>query len=89
MNWKEIKIDIESDLLQRNLVNPSIRINAISSVDELLKNLLERYSENPAEFCKLIGKNILKHLLETVHPNQKLNGAQESIVNEIYYRIDK
>lgn len=86
MTWNEIKQSIISDLQNRGLANPSIRINALARLEQIMR---QNFSELVADPTKLrqIDKNEFKARLARHKANGKLNGAEESVVNEIYYRI--
>jgi hypothetical protein len=86
MNWNEIKQSIITDLQSRGLSNPNIRINALASLERLM---MQNFKELIADPTKLrqIDKNEFKERLARHKANEKLNGAEDSVVNEIYYRI--
>ncbi len=86
MNWNEIKQAIIQDLESRGLSDPSIRINALSRVEGIMKLHYTEIISDPAKLLS-IDKKEFKLQLAKHKPNEKLNGAEDSIVNEIYYRI--
>ncbi|RZK26824.1 MAG: hypothetical protein EOO43_01675 [Flavobacterium sp.] len=86
-DWNIVKDSIEKDLLNRNLSDASIRIGAIKSIERLLVEYIEQLRLNPIELIGMIDKASLKSILSEYKDNGKLNGAEESVVNEIYYRI--
>jgi hypothetical protein len=88
MNFSEVKESLQNDLLSRDLKDPSIRLNAIKSVEKLLKIKIEEINSDPIKLLELLNKNELKTALSQFKKNHQLNGAEESIINEIYYRIN-
>ena len=87
MKWFEIKNSIKNDLKSRGLSNPNIRLNALDNLEEIFKRNFSEYLDNPAEKFGKIDKNELKKKISRFKSNQKLNSAESSIINEIYYRI--
>ena len=87
MNWTEIKKDIQTSLLERGLKKPSIRLNALENIESILKNNFPRFIENPQESFGKKEKNNLKSELAKFKENGRLNSAESSVINEIYYRI--
>ena len=86
MNWNEIKKSIIIDLQNRGLAKPSIRINALERIEDILKLHFKEMLNNPA-FLQKTDKNDFKAQLAQYKSNGRLNGAESSIINEIYYRI--
>jgi len=88
MSWNEIKRSIISDLKspERDLAKPSIRINALERLEGIMKSHLKEILNDPSLLNK-IDKNAFKASLAKHKANRKLNGAESSVVNEIYYRI--
>jgi len=86
MAWSEIKRSIINDLNNRNLANPSIRINALERLEAIMKSHFKEILENPS-LLKTIDKNVFKERLAKYKTNGTLNGAESSVVNEIYNRI--
>ncbi len=87
MNWLEIKNSIRTDLKTRGLSNPNIRLNALDNLEEILKRHFPDYIQNPKEQFGKIDKNELKAKIATYKSNGRLNSAESSVINEIYYRI--
>jgi hypothetical protein len=87
MNWFEIKNSIRNDLKSRGLSNPNIRLNALDNLEEIMKQKFPEYLKNPVEMFNKIEKNEFKGKIARYKSNQKLNAAESSIINEIYYRI--
>ena len=86
MNWNEIRISIDKDLNTRGLVNPNIRINALERLEGIMKAHFKEFLNDPS-LLKKIDKNLFKEQLAKYKPNGKLNGAESSVINEIYYRL--
>ncbi len=87
MTWFEIKTSIKNDIKSRGLSNPNIRLNAFYKIEEILRRHFPEYLKNPKETFGKIDKNEFKKKIEKFKSNQKLNSAESSIINEIYYRI--
>lgn len=87
MTWFEIKTSIRNGLKSRGLSNPNIRLNALDKIEEILRRHFPEYLENPKETFGKTEKNEFKKKIEKFKPNQKLNSAESSIINEIYYRV--
>jgi hypothetical protein len=87
MNWLEIKNSIRKDLNSRGLSNPNIRLNALDNLEEILKKHFPEYIQNPQVKFKEIDKNELKTKIAKFKSNGKLNSAESSVINEIYYRV--
>ena len=86
MTWNEIRISITNDLNSRNLVNPNIRINALERLEGIMKSHFKEILNDPT-LLKKIDKNLFKEQLAKYKPNGNLNGAESSVVNDIYYRL--
>ena len=87
MTWFEIKNSIKHDLNSRGLSNPNIRLNALDSIEDIIKRHFPEYLQNPqAKFGKT-DKNEFKEKIAKFKANGKLNSAESSVINEIYYRI--
>lgn len=88
MHFSEVKKSIREDLLSRDLKNPKIRLNAIESIEMLLQSKINEMHLNPTRFIELIDKDRLKSILSEFKHNKRINDAESSIVNEIYYRVN-
>jgi hypothetical protein len=86
MPWNEIKRSIINDLNTRGLSNPNIRINALGRLEVIMKSHFKEILADPT-LLKKIDKNAFKENLAKYKPNGNLNGAESSVVNEIYYRL--
>jgi hypothetical protein len=87
MNWIEIKKSITDSLLSRGLRDPNRRIGELDNIEELLKQHFPDFIKNPKEMFGKTDKNEFKSKFAKFKQNKKLNGAEDSIINEIYYRI--
>lgn len=87
MTWSEIKNSIRQDLNSRGLSNPNIRLNALDNLENILKQHFPEFIQNPRESFRKIDKSDLKEKMSKFKSNGKLNSAESSILNEIYYRI--
>ena len=87
MNWLEIKTSITESLLSRGLKNPNIRLNALKNIEDILDKNFPDYITNPKVNFAIIDKDDLKSELSKFKQSEKLNSAEISIINEIYYRI--
>lgn len=86
MKWNEIKKSIINDLQTRGLADPNIRINALEKLEGIMK-LHFREILNEPSLLNNINKNDFKEQLARYKANDTLNGAESSVVNEIYYRL--
>ena len=87
MTWTEIKNEIKISLSTRRLSDPGIRLNALDKLEDIFKKNFPEYIKNPKEMFGKIDKNDFKEEVAKFKPNQKLNSAESSVINEIYYRI--
>ena len=88
MEWKTINIKIKKSLLNRNLKNPNIRINALDNIEKIIEKFDPEILINPLDKFKSIDKKLLKEQLSKYKKNYKLNSAESSIINEIYYLVN-
>ena len=87
MSWNTIKKSIQNDLISRGLKNPNIRLNALERIERLLKVNFPKMIENPTTEFNMIDKKELKQKLSDFKESDKISGAENSIINEIYKRI--
>lgn len=87
MNWQEIKNSIKESLLNRNLKYPAKRLGALDNLEKILNDHFKEFILDPQKEFSIVGKEELKKKLAIYKSNGKLNDAEESIINEIYYRI--
>jgi len=87
MTWFEIKESIQNDLLNRGLKDPKIRLRALDRIELILKDNLGMLLQNPVKEFNDINKDELKANIAQYKPNGKLNGAEISVINEIYHRV--
>ena len=86
MKWEEIKRSIVEDLSSRGLKGPMIRIRALDKIEAIMLLHYPSYIENPDEFKK-IGKEEFKRQISE-KKGRDLNGAEKSVINEIYYKVN-
>ena len=87
MNWFQLRNIIRKEIEEANLKSPKTRIGGLESVDELIRTHFPDISKNPSLIRK-ISKEKLKAMLSG-KKGRALNGAEESIVNNIYKLLDK
>ena len=87
MNWSEIKESIRESLMTRGLSNPNIRLRALDRVEDILREYFPEYLQDPSATFSKIDKKLLKEAIAKYKPNGRLNDAESSVINEIYYRI--
>jgi len=87
MNWLEIKKSIRESLMTKGLKKPSIRLNALDNIEDILRKRFPEYLQNPSETFGKTDKKLLKEAIAKYKLNGKLNDAESSVINEIYYRI--
>lgn len=87
MIWVEIKESIQKELLSKNIKKPNIRLGALDRIENILKNNFKEFIEEPLVEFNKISKNDFKNKLAKYKPNGQLNGAEESIINIIYNKI--
>ena len=87
MKWLEIKNSIINDLKARGLSNPNIRLNALDNLEDIMRRKFPEYLKAPSEMFGKIDKNEFKVKISKFKTNGKLNSAESSVINEIYYRI--
>ena len=88
MTYKKVKEQIQKDLNQRDLKKPSIRLNALESVEKLIAKEINEMCNNPLRLLEKIDKNEFKQILAQHKNNGRLNDAESSIINEFYYRTN-
>jgi len=89
MKWIEIKREIRTDLLSRNLKTPNRRLNELDNLEDIFRKHLNEYIENPKEMFSRIDINEFKNNVSKFKSTGKLNAAESSLINEIYKRIKK
>ncbi len=87
MNWSDIKKDIQDSLLSRGLKKPRIRLNALDNLESILKEHFSDFLKDPQANFGKTDKTVMKNQLAKFKENGRLNSAESSIINEIYYRI--
>ena len=89
MNWFEIKREIRKELLSRNLKTPNRRLNELDNLEDIFKTHFNKYIKDPEQMFGKTDKEKFKELVSKIKPNNKLNGAEISLINEIYHQIEK
>lgn len=84
MSWNEIKTSIVNDFLGRNLKTPKIRLHALDNIERKIQLGMPHCIENPKNF-KIIGKEKFTEKIIAIK-GSRLNGAEKSVINEIYKR---
>ncbi|MBI9036881.1 MAG: hypothetical protein JEY97_02000 [Bacteroidales bacterium] len=89
MKWIEIKNEIIRELLSRGLETPKRRINELDNLEMLFRKNFPELLKNPKEMFKKTDKNTSKDEVAKFKSNGKLNGAESSLINEIYKMSNK
>ncbi|MDR2147690.1 MAG: hypothetical protein LBE91_14650 [Tannerella sp.] len=84
MEWREIKTSIQDSLNSRGLKNPNIRLNALDNIEALIRKYFPEYLRDTKTFPQ--DKDFFKRVIEG-KKGKDLNGAEHSVINEIYYRL--
>lgn len=87
MNWLEIKGEIRRKLLNRKLETPNRRLKELDNLEILFKKHFPKFIENPDQMFRSIDKNTFKRSVSKHKSTGKLNAAESSLINEIYYTI--
>jgi hypothetical protein len=85
MKWEEIKQSIIDDLMSRGLKDPNIRIRALNNIEALMREHFPNWIANPDEL-KNVNKDKFKREI-FYKKGKSLNGAENTVINEIYYRV--
>lgn len=80
MTWYELKSFVMVLLCSRDLKNPRIRLNALESLEKLIKVHFPDIFSNPTKLL-IIDKNSFKDKLSHY---KKLNSAESSVINNFY-----
>lgn len=86
MEWAEIKESIVADLTARGLKDPMIRLKALEKIEAIVQRHYPSYFENTNELLQLGKESFKRKIAEK--KRKELNGAEKSVINEIYYRIE-
>ena len=86
MGWYEIKSAIRADLLARGLKQPRLRLNALDRLEKLLARLLPNFLSNPKILLD-VGKEAVSKELAGLKETGSLNGAEKSVLNQIFERL--
>ena len=77
---------ITEDLNSRKLEQPSRRLSALANIDGIMKKHFNEITENPT-LLKSIPKAELKSQIAKIEQVKKLNGAESSVINNIYDKL--
>lgn len=86
MEWHDMKEDIRADLLARGLKEPRRRLTSLDSLEQLLGEVWPGFLTDPA-ILQEIGKQAVSKELARLKKTGKLNGAEESVLNQIFERL--
>jgi hypothetical protein len=85
MKWNELKQSIVKELQSKRLADPKRRISALNKVESIMNEKCPQYIRDTTNFAK-IEKDDFKKLIEKAK-GKVLNGAENSVINEIYNKI--
>lgn len=94
MTLNELKLSVIRELKNRNLKNPQIRKNALEKVCKYISEYEQIYLHNQNVILPK-DKNEFKNEYERYkneherYKGIKINGAESSIINEIYNQLNK
>jgi hypothetical protein len=86
--WASVKHAIRTDLNSRNLAKPRLRLSALDNVETLLVSSYRDFRKNPGQLVA-IGKDAVKKRLSELKDNGRLNGAESSVLNDIFHYLDQ
>lgn len=86
MGWSEIKDAIRADLLARGLKEPRLRLSALDRLEKLLAGRYPNFLKNPKVLLN-VGKDAVSKELARVKETGVLNGAEKSVLNQIFARL--
>lgn len=86
MNWSEIKEAIRADLLSRRLKEPRLRLRALEVLEKLLSQCYPGFVSDPIILLD-VGKGAVSNELARLKATGSLNGAEKSVLNEIFTRL--
>lgn len=85
-SWREIKKTIRTELLSRELAQPRTRLAALDHVEEMLGRVYPRFGLQP-EVVLSIPETQLRERLAAFKSNGSLNGAEKSVLHNIYQAL--
>lgn len=86
MGWSEIKDAIRADLLARGLKEPRLRLSALNRLEKLLAGRYPNFLSNPKVLLD-VGKEAVSNELARLKETGNLNGAEKSVLNQIFARL--
>jgi len=87
MSWKTIKESIEASLIERNLSQPKRRLKELENIENNLKTHFSSIYNDPTKLKEKSIKDFKKEYAK-IKPGKNLSGAESSLINEIYRRLD-
>ena len=88
MIWIDLKEAIRADLLGRGLKQPRLRISALDRLEEFLSQIFPESLVSPALLLS-IGRDNVSAKLARLKDNGRLNGAERSVLGDIFRRLDE
>jgi hypothetical protein len=85
-NWNELIIAITEDLNSRKLRQPNRRQSALLKIDSLMRKHFDAIIKNP-NILGTIPKVDFKTQIAKIEKVKRLNGAEDSISNNIYHKL--
>lgn len=85
MNWDEVASAIRSELGSRDLKEPRLRLSALQKVGDMLAELYPQFRQNPE--ILLNAEQIVSADLARHKKNGRLNGAEKSVLRQIYKHL--
>lgn len=86
MGWSEIRDAIHADLLARGLKEPRLRLTALDRIEKLMAGRFPNFLSNPKVLLD-VGKEAVSKELARLKETGRLNGAEESVLNQIFARL--
>ncbi|MCX4334833.1 MAG: hypothetical protein OSJ55_08135 [Bacteroidales bacterium] len=85
MNWNELKKRIVAEYDSRNLKS-NVRYNAIDKIEDFIRQYYPQVIKDVKEL-EHIDKKDLKMQYEQKWKRTRINGAESSVINEIYNQL--
>ena len=85
MNWNELKKLIVAEYDSRNLKS-NVRYNAIDKIEDFIRQYYPQVIKDVKEL-EHIDKKDLKMQYEQKWKRTRINGAESSVINEIYNQL--
>lgn len=81
--WEALVSRVDESLLNRNLSQPKIRRDALKHLNVLFSVRFPEIKDDPSLLVEY-GKTYVKEALAQLKPTGSLNGAEDSIINDLY-----